>query len=78
MLGIHQSESHTTNEQLYKLADARPISDIIRERKLKFIGHCLRMPTEEPANIYALYPSHMAESHRGRGSKSSIIALMAR
>jgi hypothetical protein len=55
ILGIAQSESHTTNEQLYARARARPISTIIRERQLSFIGHCLRMPNDEPENIYALY-----------------------
>lgn len=76
MLGIRQSETHTTNEQLYKLASARPVSDIIRERQLQFIGHCLRMPSEEPANIYALYTSQVAASHRrGRGNLSFLAQI---
>jgi hypothetical protein len=45
ILNIKQSEAHLTNKELYIRADnARPISAIIRERQLSFIGHCLRMP----------------------------------
>ena len=54
MLGIRQSEAHMKNDELYKITKQRPIKSLIRERQLKFIGHCLRMPSEEPANIYAL------------------------
>jgi hypothetical protein len=55
MLGLRQSETHTTNEELYRLAGARPITTIIRERQLQFTEHCLRLNKDEPANIYALY-----------------------
>jgi hypothetical protein len=27
----------------------------VRERQLRFTGHCLRLPAEEPANLYILY-----------------------
>ena len=64
MLGIRQSETHTTNDELYALAGARPITTIIRERQLQFTGHCLRMAPEEPANIYALYSSNVSTVHQ--------------
>ena len=57
ILNIDQSEDHTRNDQLYKLVDQPPISDTVRKRQLQFVGHCLRMDPEEPANIYALYIS---------------------
>jgi hypothetical protein len=57
ILGIKQSETHMTNEQLYKEANAKPISLTIRDRQLQFTGHCLRMPADEPSNILALYPT---------------------
>jgi hypothetical protein len=60
MLGIYQAEVHMTNEELYKRAGEKPISTTIRERQLQFVGHCLRMPSNEPANIFAIY------SHSGR------------
>ncbi len=65
MLGIRQSEVHMTNEQLYAEADnQRPITETIRMRQLQFTGHCLRMPIDEPANIYVLYTSNIAPTHR--------------
>jgi len=70
MMGIRQSETHMTNAQLYKMVGARPISIIIRERQLQFIGHCLRMPIDDPTNIYALYTSNIKSNRRGRGRKT--------
>ena len=35
------------------------LSTHVRKRQLRFLGHILRLPEEEPASIYALYiPSH--------------------
>jgi hypothetical protein len=65
VLGIRQSETHTTNAELYAIAGARPITTIIRERQLQFTGHCLRrVQSDEPANIYALYSSNLATVHQ--------------
>ena len=70
MFEIRQSESHMTNKK-YEKASARPISATIRERQLQFTGHCLRMPTDEPANMYVLYSSNVADTHRrGRGRQT--------
>ena len=56
MLGINQKKDRLTNVELYKRAgNQRPVHEIIRERQLKFTGHCLRLPAEEPANLYMLY-----------------------
>jgi hypothetical protein len=56
MLGINQKKDRLTNVELYKRAgNQRPVHEIIRERQLKFTGHCLRLQTEEPANLYMLY-----------------------
>jgi hypothetical protein len=69
MLEIRQSESHTTNKRLYQLADARPVSAIIRERQLQFMGHCLRMSTKD---------SRISASRRhGRGRLSYIDQISA-
>ena len=73
MLDIRQSEAHMTNNELYKLVNTRPINAIIRERQLQFIGHCLRMPSDEPANIYALYASNKAvKNRRGPGRQTNL------
>ena len=66
MLGVRQSDDHMTNDELYKKSAQRPIRELIRERQLKFIGHCLRMDREEPANIYALYKSEVGQNPVGR------------
>ena len=57
MLGIRQSEVDMSNKELYKTTGQIPISTQVRQRQLQFIRHCLRMPNNEPANIYALYSS---------------------
>ena len=71
MLGVSQSETHMANKELYKAVNQHPISHEIRKRQLSFIGHCLRMPEDEPARIYSLYESKVKESNRqGRRPKS--------
>ena len=75
MLGIRQSEAHMTNERLYALTGQRPISESIRVRQLTFTGHCLRMDSSEPANIFALYTSDIMPAHRrGAPKRQSIFA----
>ena len=65
MLNIRQTDIHMTNAELYQLTNQRPVRETIRERQLKFIGHCLRMHVEEPVNIYALYKSAVRTNRRG-------------
>jgi hypothetical protein len=64
MFGIRQSEVHMTNKELYAFTEQQETSKEIRRRQLKFIGHILRMPTNEPANTYALYKSEIKTSNR--------------
>ena len=53
MLNIRQTDAHITNKHLYEMTGGeQPISVIIHKRQLEFVGHCLRMTTDEPANIY--------------------------
>ena len=62
------------NKHLYELTGGeQPISVSIRKRQLQFVGHCLRMATDEPANIYALYTSRMAKSRRRGTGRSQYI-----
>jgi hypothetical protein len=78
ILGIRQSEAHITNKKLYQLADnARPTTQVIRERQLQFTGHCLRMNEKEPANIYALYTSSVAKNRRGKPRRSYLDQISA-
>ena len=76
MLGIKQTETHMTNKELYKTTEQKPISSLIREHQLQFIGHCLRMPSDEPANIYALYTSSHRSEVPSRGYLNQISAYL--
>jgi hypothetical protein len=69
MLGIRQSESHMTNEQLYKEANAVPITSTIRARQLQFVGHCLRMNNDELAYTYVLNTATISSTLRREGRR---------
>ena len=51
---VREAEVHMKNNELYKKVSQRPIRDQIRERQIKFTGHCLRMDKEELPNIQHL------------------------
>ena len=73
MLGIKQKEAHMTNDALYNKLNAIPISKTIELRQMSFTGHCLRMPDDEPANIYVLYESKVkATNRRGKHRQTYI------
>src|SRR5271154_6806012 len=72
MLGIQQKDDHVLNDDLYQRVGRRPISEQIRHRQLKFTGHCLRMPDNEPAHIYALYESDI-KTRRVGGPKTTYL-----
>jgi hypothetical protein len=72
-LGIVQSESHITNKQLYSMTGAELVSTTIRQRQLKFVGHCLRMPPDEPANTYALYSSNNTDAKNKEKPKRTYV-----
>ena len=46
---------------LYHMADEHPISEVIRERQLQFNRHCLRMPKDEPTNIFVIYQNKVRQ-----------------
>ena len=54
MLGIKKSRDHETNQSLYQLTGQVPLHETIRERQLKFTGHCITMPANEPANRFVI------------------------
>jgi hypothetical protein len=66
MFNIKQAEEHVSKQQLYRRTGQRPIREIVRERQLKFTGHCIRMNKEEYTNIYALYKSEVGHNPIGR------------
>ena len=47
------------NTTIYNLTNTVSLVVQLRTRQLKFLGHVLRMPDDEPAKVYALYtPPH--------------------
>ena len=59
-----KAEMHMANADLYHMADEHTISEMICERQHQFTGHCVRMPKDEPVNIYVIYQSKIRQSNR--------------
>ena len=58
MLNIKRVD-RVTNAKIYATTNTEPLIIRVRSRQLRFLGHILRMPEEEPCRRYALYtPSH--------------------
>ena len=58
MLNIKRID-RVTNVSIYNLTKTTPLVERARARQLKFLGHILRMPVEEPCREYAIYvPKH--------------------
>ena len=58
MLNIKRID-RVTNVYIYNLTKTTPLVERARARQLKFLGHILRMPAEEPCREYAIYvPKH--------------------
>ena len=58
MLNIKRID-RVTNSTIYDLTQTSPLVENVRSRPLRFLGHVLRMPDDEPCKMYALYtPSH--------------------
>ena len=62
MLSIKQSRDQVTNQNLYQLTGQVTLRETIRERQLKFTGHCFHMSTDEPANQFVIYESRSRPS----------------
>ena len=58
MLNIKRID-RVTNVSIYNLTKTTPLVERARARQLKFLGHILRLPVEEPCREYALcVPKH--------------------
>ena len=75
MLGIKQAEARMTNDTLYHITGQMPMREIVKQRQLQFIGHCLRMDNEENTNIYALYTSDVGTNKQGRPNKTYLYQI---
>ena len=58
MLNIKRTD-RVSNAKIYDLTQTAPLLENVRTRQLRFLGHVLRMPDDEPCKEYALYiPPH--------------------
>ena len=58
MLNIKRID-RVSNAKIYDLTQTAPLVENVRTRQLRFLGHLLRMPDDEPCKEYALYiPPH--------------------
>jgi exonuclease III len=58
MLNIKRKD-HVPNTSVYAMTETKPLIHSVRNLQLRFLGHILRMPEDEPARKYALYlPPH--------------------
>ena len=58
MLSIRRTD-HVPNTTIYAMTMTTPLFNRVKSRQLRFLGHILRLPDEEPARQYALYtPPH--------------------
>ena len=69
MLGIKQSRDHVINQSLYQLT----CQVLLRARQLKFTGHCISMPQDEPANRFFIYLSRIKSSLRSGAPKATYL-----
>jgi len=44
-------QDRVTNEEILRRAGARPLADVVAERRVRFAGHILRLPSQRPAKI---------------------------
>ena len=65
------------NTIIHSRTNTQPLIHCVRKRQLRFLGHILRLPEEEPARRYALYiPTH-GRRRRGR-PRTSYLAYIQR
>ena len=65
-------KQHPTKKVLYGMLP--PISETIRDRRLRFAGHCYRAKTELASDLILWQPTHGRRS-RGRPAKTYVDQL---
>jgi hypothetical protein len=54
-----------TNAKVYQMSGTQPLITTVRQRQLRFLGHILRRPEDEPCRRYALFTQRMAKGDLG-------------
>ena len=57
MLNIKRID-RVSNAKIYDLTHTAPLVENVRTRQLRFLGHVLRIPDDEPCKEYALYSKY--------------------
>ena len=71
MLNIKRVD-RVTNAKVYQMSGTQPLITTVRQHQLRFLGHILRRPEDEPCRRYALFtPSH-GKRRPGRQATSYI------
>ena len=65
MFGIDRNQ-HVTNEAVLQQTGESPLSDHVKERQLRFLGHCLRRHPNDLIAQHALYTPKHGRQSRGR------------
>ena len=76
MLNIKRVD-RVSNAKIYALTNMEPLINLVRSRQLRFLGHILRMPDEEPSRIYALYTPPHGKRRPGR-QRTSYLSYIQR
>ena len=65
-----------SNEALYRLTKSQPLSIDIQQSRLRLLGHCLRMPTDTPAQMaLSVTVNTNLKGRRGRPPKCLLSTL---
>ena len=76
MLNIKRKD-HVPNTMIYSMTNTEPLIHHVWNRQLRFLGHILRLPEEEPASRYALYIPPHGNRRPGR-PRTSYLAYIQR
>ena len=59
IIDIILSSDHFSDEEFYNRMGSFPLSQSVKARHIRFLGHCLQHPQEDHISKYALYhPKH--------------------
>lgn len=74
MLNIKRID-RVSNARIHSITNTQPLISRVRQRQLRFLGHILRLPEEEPCHRYALYIPLHGKRRPGR-QKTSYLAYI--
>ena len=76
ILASYRWPKRISNEALYRLTKSRPLSIDIQQSRLHLLGHCLRMPTDTPAQLaLTMTVNTNLKGKRGRPPKCLLSTL---